>query len=302
MKTVLITGGSGLIGRHLSKALRSKGYRVTILSRSKKQSPDAIAYGWDIESGMIEREALIHADYIVHLAGENIFQMRWTMARKQSIIDSRVKAAKFIFEKINELKVKPAAFISASAVGYYGLVTTEKIFSETDLPRVDFVSETCQLWEKAADQFSTIGIRTVKIRTSPVLAADGGILPMMAKPVRLGLGAAFGSGIQYFPWIHIDDICAVYIKAIEDAGMNGVYNASAPDYVTNEQIIRELARTLKKPYWLPHIPASFLKLFFGERAEMILNGSRVSSEKILNAGFTFQFPELTMALNNLFQK
>lgn len=299
MKTVLISGGSGLIGTHLAKKLRERGYNVAILSRNKKHNPEAIVYKWNPAAGTIEKEAILNADYIIHLAGENIFEGKWTNERKQAIIDSRVKTARLIFDKMIEYNARPSAFISASAVGYYGAVTSEQIFSETDPPANDFLGEVCRLWEEAADRFSTAGIRTVKIRTSPALSHDGGVLSKMIVPVRFGLGAALGSGNQYFPWIHIDDLCGIYIKAIEDETMQGSFNAVAPEHVTNEQITQAIAHALKKPFWLPNIPSWFLKLIFGEKAIMMLNGSRVSSEKIGQAGFVFQYPELRSALNSL---
>jgi len=304
MTTILISGGTGLVGRHLSKKLKEKGYNVTILSRTKKynSNSDLTTYSWNPDKNEIEKEALETADYIIHLAGEDLWKKRWTTKRKQLIIDSRVKTGQLIFDKIKESKHKLKAFISASAVGYYGAITSDKIFGETDLPSNDFVGETCRQWEQSADRFEELGIRTVKIRTAPVLTKQGGVLAKMMTPVKMGIGSAVGNGRQYMPWIHIDDLCSIYIKAIEDIQMNGAYNAVAPDHRTNGDFMRTLAHVLKKPFWFPKVPAIAMKIIFGRKSDVVLKGSRVSSDKIRMAGYTFQFPTLESALTDLFGK
>ena len=302
METILISGGSGLVGQHLSEKLREKGYRVAVLSRAGSRDGAGLSYAWDIGKREIEQGAVDAADYIIHLAGANIGERRWTRKRKQLIVDSRVKAAQLIFDKVKESKNKPKAFISASAVGYYGATTTDAIFSETDLPSSDFLGDTCRQWEQAADRFAELGIRTVKIRTAIVLTKHGGALASMAAPARLGVGSALGSGRQFMPWIHIDDLCGIYIKAIEDAAMSGAYNAAAPDHRTNRNFAATLARVLEKPFWFPRVPALLLKLIFGKMSEILLNGSRVSSEKIIKAGYQFKFTKLEDALADLLTK
>lgn len=301
MTTILISGGSGLIGRHLCKKLKEKGYNVAILSRTKQpnNNSDIQIYTWNLDKKEIEKKALETADYIIHLAGANIWDKRWTTTRKQLIIDSRVKTGQLIFDKIKENKHKLKAFISASAVGYYGAITSDKIFSETDPPADDFLGETCRQWEQSADRFEELGVRTVKIRTAPVLTKQGGALAKMITPVKMGIGSAIGNGKQYLPWIHINDLCGIYIKAIEDMQMNGAYNAVAPDHRVNEDFIRTLARVLKKPFWFPNIPAIAMKIIFGRMSEVVLKGSRVSSDKIRKAGYIFQFPDLENALTDL---
>ncbi len=204
-----------------------------------------------------------------------------------------------IYYKIKHKEIKPKAFISASAIGYYGAITAEKVFYETDLPASDFLGETCRLWEQSADKFKNSDTRVVKIRTGVVLAEQGGALSKMIVPVKLGFGSAIGSGKQYMPWIHIDDLCNIYIKAIEDIQMSGAYNAVAPQHTTNVEFTRALASILKKPFWFPAIPAFMLKMIFGEMAEMLLRGSRVSSEKIIKAGYKFKFANLQAALTDL---
>lgn len=299
MATVLITGGTGTIGRHLSKKLKDKGYKVVWLSRESNKAKEFPAYTWNIEKGEMETAAIETADYIIHLAGANIGEKRWTAKRKQLIINSRVKTGQLIFDKLKETKNKPKAFISASAIGYYGAITTDKIFSETDLPGSDFPGETCRLWEQTADNFKQYGIRTVKIRTGVVLTKQGGALAKMILPVKKGIGAAIGSGKQYLPWIHIDDLSGIYLKAIEDTQMNGAYNAVAPDHKTNKDFINTLARLLKKPFWRFNFPGIVMKIIFGKMSAILLQGSRVSSEKIIKAGFIFKFPKLQSALEDL---
>ena len=276
-----------------------KGYDVAVLSRTDNHDPINKVYGWDIEKNQIDMEALKYADYIIHLAGANIGEKRWTKKRKQLIIDSRIKTAQLIFDKINETKNKPKAFISASAIGFYGTTKTDRIFSESDPPSKDFLGETCRLWEESADRFEKIGIRTVKIRTAIVLTKQGGALSPLLQTVKLGIGSAIGDGKQFMPWIHIDDLCEIYIKAIEDAQMNGPYNAAAPHHTTNRDFMETLASILKKPFWFPNIPATFIKLIFGKMSVILLKGNRVSSEKITNAGYRFKFSNLGDALADI---
>lgn len=300
MATVLITGGSGLVGTHLSRKLIDKGYKVAVLSRAHHKGEDIHTYTWNIEKGEIEKEALETADYIIHLAGAGIADKKWTAKRKQEIVDSRIKSSQLILSKLKERDHKPKAFITASAVGYYGAITSEKIFSENDPPANDFLGDTCRQSERSADGFRELGIRTVKIRSAIVLAKEEGMLAKLSLPVKLGVGSAIGSGKQYLPWIHIDDMCGIYIKAIEDEQMQGAYNASAPDPKTNDELTETLAHVLKKPFWFPNIPAIILKFILGEMSLLLLTGSRVSSEKIRAAGYTFLFPDLKSALEDLF--
>ncbi|NOY48819.1 MAG: TIGR01777 family protein [Chlorobi bacterium] len=302
MATVLITGGTGLVGRHLCKKLQEKGYDVAILSRTKKQEVATPTYTWDLDKKEIEKEAIDTADYIIHLAGANIGDKRWTSKRKLLIINSRVKTGQLIFSKIKEQNKELKAFISASAIGYYGTITSDKIFTETDTPANDFLGDTCRQWEQSTDRFKDLGIRTVKIRTGVVLTRQGGALSKMLTPVKMGVGSAIGNGRQYLPWIHIDDLCNIYIKAIEDVQMDGAYNAVAPDHKTNKEFTRTLVRVLKKPFWFPNIPAITMKLIFGKMSEILLGGSRISVDKIKATGYNFLFPELETALTDLNKK
>jgi len=300
METVLITGGTGLIGKELTGQLKAKGYTVIHLSRTKKNNnSETLTYYWDYTKGLLDPEAIEKADYIIHLAGENVSSKRWTINRKKQLIDSRVKTCELLFEKIKEKNKTLKAFITASGTNFYGTITCDKIFTETDVPANDFLGETCQQWEAAADHFKNAGIRTVKIRTGVVLTKHGGALEKIALPVKLGVGAALGSGKQYMPWIHIDDLCGIYIKAIEDEKMQGAYNAVAPEHITNKEFGRTIADVLKKPFWLPAVPAFIITLALGKMGDIVLKGSRISSEKIKNAGYQFKFTSLKNALHNL---
>lgn len=299
MSTVLLTGGNGLVGRQLCKQLQKKGFDVAILSRKKNSQSAIPTYVWNPEKMEIDQKAIDSADYIIHLAGENIGDKRWTVKRKQQIVDSRVKTCDLLFEKCKKQNKMLRAFIIASAVGYYGMFTSNHILKETDPPIDDFLSDTCHKWEQSANRFKEIGIRTVTIRTAVVLTRSGGALSRMLTFAKIGLGSAIGSGRQNLPWIHIDDLCAIYIKAIEDDQMDGCYNAVAPDHKTNKEFNRTIAQVLNKPFWLPNIPSFIMKCIFGDMSGMLLKGSRISSDKIIKTGFEFRFPELKKALADL---
>jgi hypothetical protein len=301
MNTVLISGGSGLVGRHLCKKLKEKGFNTHTLSTTRYKTDGITSFFWDIDKKEIDKKSIEDVDYVIHLAGANIGDKRWTAKRKELIIDSRVKSSQLIFDTIQNNNKTLKAFITASAVGYYGAITSDKIFTETDPAANDFLGKTCKLWEQSADQFNELGIRTVKIRTGVVLTKQGGALAKMVAPVKMGIGSALGSGKQYLPWIHIEDLCQIYIKAIEDIEMKGAYNAVAPDDKTNKEFTHTLAQTLNKPFWFPNVPAFILKMLFGKMSDILLLGSRISSAKIIATNFTFKFANLESALNNLFK-
>jgi len=301
MATVLITGGNGLTGKQLSRMLLDRGYNVSIVSRTRKPVNGCKVYTWNTEKHSIEDEAIDTADFIIHLAGENIGSKRWTKKRKKEIIDSRILTAQLLFEKVKERKRDIRAYISASATGYYGMVTSGKIFHESDSPSSDFTGLTCREWEEAGQMFQNAGIRTVFMRTGVVLAKESEALSKMVLQVRMGFGSATGSGKQYFSWIHIEDLCRMYISAIENNTMHGAYNATAPEYITNNGFMRKLSFVLRKPFWFPRIPALAMKILFGEMSGLLLRGSRISSEKIRSTGFDFLYPDAESALKNLFK-
>jgi uncharacterized protein (TIGR01777 family) len=290
--SVLITGGSGLVGRYLTSALLSEGYKVSHLSRKANQFGKVRVFRWDPEKAILNPQVFEGIDYIVHLAGANIGEKRWTKRRKVEILDSRVDSAKLLFKIISENDIKLKAFISASAIGYYGSRTSDKIFTEEELPGKDFLGSTCKLWEEAADQFVNTGARIVKIRTAVVMEKSDSALSKLLKPARLGVFPRLGNGRQYMPWIHIADLCGIYLKAIQDDNMEGVYNAVSPQHITQSEFMKTLAQVMKKPFFHPPIPSFFLKMVLGEMADVVLKGSRVSSVKLKNARYNFLFSNL----------
>lgn len=300
METVLITGASGLIGTHLSPLLQRKGYRVIHLSREIPLKSTFETFQWDVHEQTIDEKAIEQADYIIHLAGAGIADKKWTGLRKKEIIDSRVESIHLLFKTIQKTNATIKCFVSASGIGIYGATTSEIIFSETDSPANDFLGITCKLWEGAAEIIAKLNIRTVKLRTGIVLSEKGGALAKMAKPIHLFVGSPLGSGKQYMPWIHLDDLCEIYMQAIEDVSMNGPYNAVAPEHITNDYFTRMLAKALKRPLMMPNVPAFLLKFILGEMSAAVLNGSRVSCKKLEATGFTFQYDTLNKALKNLF--
>ncbi len=296
---VLISGGGGLIGRHLSAILLKQGYEVALLSRQGALG-ETMTYRWDPARMEIDPECLQEADYIIHLSGANLGEKRWTRNRKREIVDSRVNSARLILENL-PVNHRPQAFISASAIGYYGAVTVDRVFKEDDPPASDFLGETCRQWEQAASGFAGAGIRTVCLRTGIVLAGRGGALENMLQAVRMGVAPVFGDGLHFMPWIHIEDLCRLYLRALEDASMQGPYNAVAPEHRTNREFAALLKGLMKKRIWMSHIPGWLMKLVFGEMSDMLLNGSRVSAEKIIQSGYRFLFPDLENALSDLLE-
>lgn len=302
-KNVLISGGSGFIGKHLTHLLIEKGFTVSILSRSTKQnSADISYYKWDVPNHFIDENAILKADYIIHLAGENIAGKRWSAKRKAAIIDSRLQPVELIYSVLKNNHKKVDAFVSASAVGIYGALNGEEICTENTAPANDFLGITCQKWEAAADLVGTLQIRTVKIRTGLVLGKDGGFLEKLIPAFKFGFGAALGSGKQYMPWIHIDDLCNIYFQAIVDDKMQGVYNAAVEDDTTNTIFSKTMARVYGYSLWLPNIPAFLLKIGLGEMSRIVLTGRRVSSDKIEKTGFQFKYKNLEAALKDCLGK
>jgi uncharacterized protein len=297
--SVLITGGSGLIGKYLTSLLLAAGYYVSWLSRNANQSGKIRTFRWDPENITIDQEALEGVDFIIHLAGANIGEKRWTRKRKEEIIESRVDSARILYKSFVDKGTALKAFISASATGIYGSETSAKIFCENDPPASDFLGTVCNRWEEAADLFNNSGIRTVKIRTAVVLEKNDSALSKLMMPGKFGFLIQTGAGRQYMPWIHINDLCNIYLKAIEDSGMKGVYNAVSPQHVTHRDFIHILAGVMKLPVFGIPIPGFVLKTVLGERSDVILKGSRVSSEKILNSGYRFLFGTLEDALKNV---
>lgn len=298
-QTVLITGGSGLIGRYLTSRLLEEGFNVAHLSRSQDQFGKVRVYRWDPAEKIINEEFLSGIDYVIHLAGTNIGNGRWNANRKKEILSSRVGSANFLHEVLSSQNLKLKAFISASAIGYYGAVTTEKIFTEDDPPAVDFLGNVCKSWEEAADRFSDLSGRVVKIRTGVVLERSDSAVSKLLRPAQFGVFPVTGDGRQFMPWIHIHDLTGIYLKSVNDISINGTYNAVAPQFSTHREFMSELARALDKRFFGPPVPGFILKIAMGEMADVVLKGSRVSAGKIIKAGYHFKFDNLPSALNDI---
>ncbi|MEO6404386.1 MAG: TIGR01777 family oxidoreductase [Ferruginibacter sp.] len=304
MQIILITGGTGMIGSKLSIQFIQKGYHVIILTRDIKGKPSqpGLSYArWDTKKNYIDEEAISKADFIIHLAGAGVMDKRWTKNYKTEIVNSRVQSCELLVEKLKHVPNKVKAIISASAIGWYGAdKNINNAFTESDKPANDFLANTCVQWEQAIEKAEALGIRVVKIRTGIVLANDGGALLSFKKPLRFGIAGIPGDGKQICSWIHEDDLCRMYLFALENKEMNGNYNGVAPKPVPLKQVIIMLARKMKKKFYIAmHAPAFVLKLILGQRSTEILKSTNVSCNKIKNAGFTFIYPSLEAALSDL---
>jgi uncharacterized protein (TIGR01777 family) len=296
-KRILITGASGLVGSRLTELLQQHGHEVWHLSRSNEGTVKT--FQWDVHKQTIHPGALEGVNTIVHLAGAGVADKRWTNKRKKEIIDSRVQSIKLLFSELEKGNHEVKDFVSASAIGYYGFDHPEKIFREADPPGTDFLAQVTKQWEAEADTLTSLGLRVVKMRLGVVLAKNGGALKPIASTVKRYVGAPLGSGNQFISWIHLDDVCGMFIKAIADGKINGPVNAVAPEPVTNKQLTKMIASKLHKPMVLPAVPAFVLRLALGEMADIVLEGAKVSPEKILQIGYEYKFRTLEEALTDL---
>ena len=310
MSTILIAGGTGLIGRSLTQMLTTAGHQVIIMTRSSelKSVPGGLVRyaAWDVKRQEIDRDAIREADVIIHLAGAGIAEKRWTKKRKQVILESRTQAAGLIVKALQEIPNKVSTVISGSAIGWYKPAlpaegSHQRI--ETDPADPGFLGRTCRLWEQSIEPVTALGKRLVILRTGIVLSNEGGVLPEFSKPLRFGIAAILGTGKQFLSWIHIDDLCRLYRQAIENEDWQGVYNAVTPVPVTNKSLTLELARQMKGRFFIPfYVPAFLLKWIFGEVSTEVLKSTLVSADKIKKTGFQFLYPSVESALGNLIKK
>lgn len=307
MASVLISGGTGLVGSHLSKHLVEKGFEVVILTRNKSLSSDhpKIIYSyWNVKDKMIDGEVVRKADHIVHLAGAGIVDKKWTAEYQKLIVDSRTKSAELILNCLKNNQHQVKTFVSASAIGWYGedgrSDESKDGFVETDLPSADFLGETCVAWEASTEQATSLGIRLVKLRSGIVLSNKGGELAEFETPLKFGIAPILGSGKQVVSWIHIADLCRMYTEAIENVYLHGSYNAVAPKPVTQKELVITLGQKFRNRFFIPvYVPSFILKLMFGKRSIEILKSATVSNKKIKSTGFTFLFPSIESAIEDL---
>jgi len=275
MEKIAIAGGSGLVGQALLPVLREAGHE---------------AFAW---KRPYNAEMLNGVTVIINLAGENLSGGRWTRQQKALILNSRVNTLKTIYRMLEGAPHTVHTLISSSASGYYGSKTTDTVYREADPPGTDFLAEVCRLWEEAADRFATLGVRVAKVRTGVVFSSAGGALPKLMMPLKFGVSVPLGSGRQWLPWIDINDLVRMFLHLVDHPNLSGPFNAVSPNPVTNRELMKLLAKTRHRLY-LPFGPPAFLLRFLlGEMSIVVLEGARLSTEKILDAGFTFTQEHVT---------
>ncbi len=296
-KVILITGANGMLAKTLAAQL-SENYSIRFLTRKVRKANE---FKWDIENKYIDPESLKGVHTIIHIAGSSISDKRWTNNRKKIILSSRIDSANLILNELKRQNLTIDSFFSASAIGYYGTITTGETFNENSPNGNDFLSMVCEKWENKSKEFvsSQIAKRNVIIRIGVILDKKGGALPKLIRPIRLLIGAPLGTGNQYIPWIHIHDLVRVFQKILDNKQINGTFNAVAPEHITNAEMTRAIAQQIKKPLFLPKIPKFIIRLFFGEKSIILLEGNRVSSKKLLDTKFKFKFDKLKDALKHL---
>ncbi|NNV57024.1 TIGR01777 family oxidoreductase [Limnovirga soli] len=309
MQTVIITGGTGLIGTALTPMLLNKGYKVIILTRGTapaSTNPQLSYAQWNVNAGTIDANAVAGADYIIHLAGAGVAEKRWSDARKKEILNSRTQSGTLLVKALTEIPNQVQGVISSSAIGWYGAddgaISTIKPFTETEPAATDFLGDTCQQWEESIEPVTKLGKRLAIIRTGIVLSNAGGALAEFKKPLQFGTAAILGGGTQVISWIHIEDICRMYLYALEN-NLQGIYNGVAPAPVSNKLLTLCLAKAMRGNYYIPlHVPAFALKLVLGEMSVEVLKSATVSATKIKQAGFQFLYPSIEAAVTNLTAK
>jgi uncharacterized protein len=296
-KKVLITGASGLVGTHLTKMLLDRGYEVAHLGRERRAGP-ARSFTWNVDQYIIEPGALDDVNAIIHLAGAGVADKPWTEKRKAEILNSRTRSTRLLYDELKRGNHKLDVFISASGIAYYGFEDSIVPHSEEDPHGEDYLADVTVKWEAEVDRIGEL-TRVCKIRTGIGLSEKGGALPMIMQPVKLFVGSPLGSGEQMMNWIHIDDLCGIYIRALEDESFRGAYNAVAPNPVTNKEFTKAIARAIHKSLWLPAVPSFVMKILLGDMAYIVLKGGAVSSKKVQREGYAFKYTRLDDALNNL---
>lgn len=294
MKKILIAGGTGFVGKALIKHLINCGYMVNVLTRrSNINNPENIQYfEWNTENAFIDEKAFEGVSKIINLTGANISEKRWTEKRKVEIIESRTKSIDLLYNYVKTRNYSINTFISSSAVGYYGSVTIDEIFTEKSNNGSDFLASVCRKWEASALQFESLGVATVILRKGVILGKDGGMYQKLAPLAKLGINTSLGNGKQFLPWIDIRDLVRLYEFILKTKEINGVFNVVSSEHITMNDFSKVLLRSFGKTSFLPNAPAFLLKLLFGEMSVMLLKGSRVSNEKIKQTGFKFEYSSI----------
>lgn len=307
MRTILITGGTGLVGKALAKQLVEKNYEVIILTRTLKDvvTQKNISYAlWNVNEKQIDINAVKKADAIIHLAGAGVMDKKWTVEYKKEIRDSRINSSELILNTLKNNEHKVQIIVSASAIGWYGKDKQEgHFFTENENADPAFLGKVCKEWEESIEPATTMGIRIVKLRTGIVLSEAGGAYPEFKSSLKFGIASILGTGKQMISWIHIDDLCRQYIFALENESLVGSYNAVAPKPVNNKTMTLAIAKIVKGTFFIPvHVPQFVLNIMLGERSIEILKSARVSSDKIKSAGFTFLYPTVEAAIMQIEKK
>ncbi|RYY71899.1 MAG: TIGR01777 family protein [Chitinophagaceae bacterium] len=304
MSTILITGGTGLVGTALRRYLSSKGHQIIILTRDASRHPaePSVEFAeWDIKKQSIDVAAVQKADHIIHLAGASVFDHRWTAAYKKELEESRTLSSKLLVDTLKKYSHSVKSVVSSSAIGWYGEDKKDgHFFTEEEKAADNFLGHICQLWESSIEPITSAGPRLVIMRTGIVLSNEGGFLAPIQQGMRFGMAIITGSGKQIISWIHIEDLCRMFLHAIGHQQLSGPYNAVAPAPVSMKELVLKQGRLTKGSFYIPiHAPAFALKIALGERSVEALKSTTVSAEKIKNAGFNFLFPGIDAALQSL---
>lgn len=301
MKThhILITGGNGLVGKPLTQALLNQGHQVSHLSRQPTTIPNVTTYGWDVPTGQIDSHCLNGVDTIIHLAGADIASDPWTPERKAELISSRTESIRLLYQLMQQQAHSIHTIISASGIVYYGDRGNE-LLSETSSPAADFLADCTRQWEAAVEEGKALNLRVVKFRTGVVLTKDGGALPALAQPVQAGYGAPIGTGSQWVSWIHLQDVVGLYLLAVNDSRLEGVFNQTAPEPVTNRQLVAAIAQQFNKSLWMPATPRFLLKMIMGERSSFVLSSIKALPSTLLQQHYTYQYPAIETALCSIY--
>lgn len=300
---VLITGATGLVGKEVVDLLLQNGIKINYLTTSKNKihyQPNYSGFYWNPEAGVIDENCLIGVSVIINLAGLSIAQ-RWTQKNKEEILESRVLSANLLYNTLKHNPHTVTQVISASAIGIYPSHLTQLYNEDFSQFKDTFLSNVTSKWEDSISQIERLGIKVCKLRIGLVLSKNGGALPEMVKPIKMAMGAPFGSGKQMQSWIHIKDLASIFLFAIQKH-LKGVYNAVAPNPVSNKELIKAIAETLDVPLLLPNVPKFVLKLLLGEMHTLLLESQNVSSNKIQAEGFHFQFKSVHAALEQILKE